>query len=137
MVFQNRREFTKTSLMTVASVLLVESLFGCSGVSSPDIRETSPVVASKPVPELKHWARSEFSSISDDRDNVHWFVAETGPSYAFDVIMLDLAGKQYDIHNLDMDNAVELPGGELEVPVIGVEEALSKYGKVARGDRPS
>lgn len=72
----------------------------------------------------------DFSSISDDRNNVHWFIAGNRPAYTFDVIMLDLKGEKYDIHNLDMEAAEELADGRLEAPIMSVQNALSKYGKV-------
>ena len=71
----------------------------------------------------------EHSTISDDKDNVHWFVAKSDHAFTFDVIMLDLNGKVYDIHNLDIHEKVDLPDGKMRVPILGVEEALKKYGK--------
>lgn len=71
----------------------------------------------------------ESSSISDERDNVHWFIAQTATAFTFDVIMLDLADQPYDIHNLDMDARHDLRDGTLRVPVLDVETALRKYGK--------
>ena len=71
----------------------------------------------------------DFSSISDERDNVHWFVAEKGPLYTFDVIMLDLGGEKYDIHNIDIVKAESVENGVRRAPLIGVEKALRKYGK--------
>lgn len=69
------------------------------------------------------------SSISDERDNVHWFIAETDEAFTFDVIMLDLEGGKYKIHNIDIDDAEKAGGGELIVPKIDVAAALEKYGK--------
>lgn len=78
--------------------------------------------------------RGDFSSISDERDNVHWFVATSDQAFTFDVIMLDLNGKRYDILNLDIDKAVKGSGDVLDVPVIDVKTALKKYGKGAMLD---
>lgn len=69
------------------------------------------------------------SSISDEKDNVHWFVAQTESAFTFDVIMLDLQGAQYDIHNLDMYEQEKLSDGSLQVPILDVQTALKKYGK--------
>jgi hypothetical protein len=69
------------------------------------------------------------SSISDERDNVHWFVAESDQAYTFDVIVLDLNEAQYEIHNLDMNSASKTGNGDLSVPKIDVRTALRKYGK--------
>lgn len=71
----------------------------------------------------------ESSSISDERDNVHWFVANTASAFTFDVIMLDLAEQSYDIHNLDIYEQEKLGDGMLRVPMLEVEAALKKYGK--------
>ena len=72
----------------------------------------------------------DLSSIGEDSDNVHWFIAEE-PSHTFDVIVTSLdptAERRYDIFNLDMERAVPLEDGRLRVPRIGVSEALAKYG---------
>ncbi|WP_026953129.1 cupin domain-containing protein [Algoriphagus mannitolivorans] len=69
------------------------------------------------------------SSISDEKDNVHWFIANTETAFTFDVIMLDLNDKNYDIHNLDLYESVDLKNGTLKAPILDVETALTKYGK--------
>ncbi len=71
----------------------------------------------------------ECSSISDEKDNVHWFIANSDTAYTFDVIMLDLAGEKYDIHNLDIYEKQDLNDGTMRVPILDVETALRKYGK--------
>jgi len=71
----------------------------------------------------------ESSSISDEKDNVHWFVANTETAFTFDVIMLDLNNKSYDIHNLDIYVSEDLKNGMLKVPILDVQTALKKYGK--------
>ena len=71
----------------------------------------------------------ESSSISDEKDNVHWFVANSAQAFTFDVIVLDLQGKSYDIHNLDIYEQTPLGDGSSRVPILDVETALKKYGK--------
>lgn len=71
----------------------------------------------------------ESSSISDEKDNVHWFIANSDSAFTFDVIMLDLNNKHYDIHNLDIYEKQDLSDGTLRVPILDVETALKKYGK--------
>ena len=71
----------------------------------------------------------ESSSISDEKDNVHWFVANTKTAFTFDVIMLNLNNKPYNIHNLDIYEQQDLNDGTLRVPILDVESALKKYGK--------
>ena len=59
----------------------------------------------------------DLSSIGENEDNVHWFVA-LEPSYTLDVIVTGVDGNKtpvYDIHNLDMDNA-KTEGDLLRVP---------------------
>lgn len=80
-------------------------------------------------PSIDKMARvGESSSISDEKDNVHWFIANTDAAFTFDVIMLDLKAKPYDIYNLDMYKKQELSNGTLRVPILDVETALKKYG---------
>lgn len=68
------------------------------------------------------------SSISDERDNVHWFIAQSEVAFTLDIIMLDLHQQSYDIQNLDMYEAVPESNGSLRAPIMNVEEALEKYG---------
>ncbi len=76
----------------------------------------------------KTFSLSESSSISDEKNNVHWFVARTETAFTFDVIMLDLKGEQYDIQNLDIYEKEDLKDGTMIVPVLDVQAALNKYG---------
>ena len=72
----------------------------------------------------------DLSSIGEDDDNVHWFIAQE-PSYTFDVIVTGLdetARQPYDIFNLDMAEAERVEGDALRVPRLTVSEALIKYG---------
>lgn len=69
------------------------------------------------------------SSISDERDNVHWFVANSETAFTFDVIMLDLKGKPYDIQNVDIQAGEPQPDGTIRAKILDVETALKKYGK--------
>jgi len=72
----------------------------------------------------------DLSSIGEDDDNVHWFIAEE-PSYTFDVIVTGLddeAAHSFEIFNLDMEAAEARADGTLRVPRMSVADALSKYG---------
>ncbi|MEL6675373.1 MAG: hypothetical protein AAFR61_24400 [Bacteroidota bacterium] len=69
------------------------------------------------------------TSISDEKDNVHWFIAQSATAFTFDVIMLDLDQKAYDIHNLDIKASQSLGDGSLRAPILEVQTALKKYGK--------
>ena len=74
-------------------------------------------------------SRGESSSISDDKDNVHWFIANSESAFTFDIILLNLDEKEYDIHNLDIYEKEDLYNGSYRVPVLDVDTALKKYGK--------
>ena len=81
-------------------------------------------------PSVDHIVKpGESSSISDEKDNVHWFIANTETAFTFDVIMLDLNNESYDIHNLDIYKSEDLKNGTLKVPILDVQTALKKYGK--------
>lgn len=70
-----------------------------------------------------------FSSVSDEKDNIHWLVAHTERAYTFDVIVSGLDRKPYEIDNIDIYAADKLGNGILKVKKMDVEEALKKYGK--------
>lgn len=69
------------------------------------------------------------SSISDEKDNIHWFIANTSQAFTFDVIMLDLNEKSTEIQNIDIYESQNLGNGTMRVPIIHVDTALKKYGK--------
>ncbi|HMQ67830.1 MAG TPA: hypothetical protein PKA90_02800 [Ignavibacteria bacterium] len=69
----NRREFSKTLLAAVTSYALSDSLFSTNFFS-------------KPIKQITNY----------------WFAANTDSAFTMDIVMLDLNGKQYDIHNLDI-----------------------------------
>lgn len=72
----------------------------------------------------------EISSISLSDDNIHWMTTKTG-AWTLDIIMTNVnegAEEPYDIYNLDMEAAESRENNVLRAPIIGVEEALRKYG---------
>jgi hypothetical protein len=69
------------------------------------------------------------STISDDRDNVHWLVAEED-SYTIDFIMSPaVRGGRWDVQNLDIE-AATIDGELIRAPTIDVQSALAKYGRI-------
>jgi len=68
------------------------------------------------------------SSISDERNNVHWLIAKTGPAFTFDVIVGRLGGRNTEINNIDPGTAEQIGGRQLRVRKLPVGEALRKYG---------
>ncbi|MEX0273042.1 MAG: hypothetical protein AB3N16_01555 [Flavobacteriaceae bacterium] len=82
------------------------------------------------TPTIDRFAKvGESSTISDEKDNVHWFIAHTETAFTFDVILLDLNNREYDIHNLDIYEKEDLGNGSMRVPILDVSTALKKYGK--------
>lgn len=72
------------------------------------------------------------SSISDEKNKIHWFITRSDYAFTFDLIMTELDpnfGKPYDIDNLDPHQAEKLSNNRLRVRKLGVEEARKKYGK--------
>jgi len=68
------------------------------------------------------------STISDDRNNIHWLVAE-GDAYTLDFIMAPaLKNNAWTVQNLDIDAAATTRAGLLRTPKIDVQGALDKYG---------
>jgi hypothetical protein len=69
------------------------------------------------------------STMSSERDNVHWFVPDSGPASTFDVIVsrLDPGEPAYVIEPVDPLDGRRLEGGLLRAPLIGFEESARKY----------
>jgi len=80
-------------------------------------------------PTIHEIARTgSHSSISDEKNNVHWLRATTETAFTFDAIVLDLKGRKTDVDNIDPDGAETIAGGRLRVRKLSVAEALHKYG---------
>jgi len=76
----------------------------------------------------------DLSSISDQRDNVHWFEALRGPAFTLDVIVdgLDPAlGFPYRIDYVDPDRAETAGGGVLRARTIPFDVAVARYTRPA------
>jgi hypothetical protein len=77
-------------------------------------------------------AAGSSSSISDEKNNIHWFITRSAHAFTFDVIMTNIDpkhGRPYEIDNIDPHSAEQLSGNLLRVRKLEVEEALKKYGK--------
>jgi hypothetical protein len=71
------------------------------------------------------------SSISDELDNVHWFVAESERAYTLDAIVDGIEperGYRFHIDFVDPDRAQTAPGGTVRLPRLELDEALRRYG---------
>jgi len=71
------------------------------------------------------------SSVSDQRDNVHWLIATEGPAYTLDVIVADLGGA-WGLDFVDIDGARAGANGTLIAPRITADQALRRYGHIER-----
>jgi len=69
-----------------------------------------------------------FSSISEDKDNVHWMVTTTPYAHTFDVIVGWLHNTKTEVQNIDMYAAQKADSGLLKVKKMDWKEALEKYG---------
>ncbi len=72
------------------------------------------------------------TTTSSERDNVHWFVAATGPAFTFDVIVdnLDPAlGFPWRMDFLDPLGGETAGDGRIRARRIGYEEAIGLYGR--------
>jgi len=74
------------------------------------------------------------SSISDQKNNVHWFTALSETAFTLDVIVTDLNGRRWDVENIDPLAGERLAGDRLRVPKLGVAEGLRKYGNTTHHD---
>jgi hypothetical protein len=74
--------------------------------------------------------QGHITTISDEKDNVHWIKALTETAFTFDIIVADL-DPQYPtrIDNIDPDNGEKLSGGLIRAKIIDVKEAFRIYGK--------
>jgi hypothetical protein len=70
------------------------------------------------------------TSISGERDNVHWFVARSERAYTFDCIVSGLRplGFSYGIDLVDPAHADRTADGTLRAPVIGWDDSIRLYG---------
>jgi hypothetical protein len=69
------------------------------------------------------------STMSSERDNVHWFVPEGGPATTFDVIVsgLDPDQPSFVIEPVDPLGGTRLANGIIRAPILGFKESARKY----------
>lgn len=68
------------------------------------------------------------SSISDEKNNIHWLKANTETAFTFDVLVVDLKDAKWDVDNIDPYGAEKIGESRLRVRKLALEEALAKYG---------
>jgi hypothetical protein len=76
----------------------------------------------------------EIITMSDDRDNVHWLIAQRNRSMTFDVGVLDISRTRTykiaaDKHSMIYVDPTAKPDsdGLIRAPVIGFEQAVKKF----------
>src|ERR1700748_372183 len=69
-----------------------------------------------------------FSSISDQKGNIHWLVTNTNYAQTFDVVVNNLKNKPTHIDDIDIYAATKVETDLLKVKKIDRKEALNKYG---------
>ena len=69
------------------------------------------------------------STMSSERDNIHWFVPQGGRAATFDVVISDLDPGQpsYDIKAIDPLRGERLADGTIRAPIIGFDDASARY----------
>jgi len=82
----------------------------------------------KPTIDRK-FAAAEYSTVSDYKDNIHWFEAQSEPAFIFNIHVLDIrpgsdlpTGRVY----LDPDGE-RLAGGLIKAPRVGYKEINKRY----------
>jgi hypothetical protein len=78
----------------------------------------------------KTFARGELSTVSDERNNIHWFKAVSGPVFMFNVAVFGLDGtKNFSGRDyIDPLNAEKLGDGTIRARRITDKEAFKLYG---------
>lgn len=84
-------------------------------------------------PTVDHLAQvGSHSAVSDEKNNIHWLRATTETAFTYDVLIVDLNGKKWEVDNIDPHSAEKIAGGRLRVKKLALEEALGKYGHEAQ-----
>ncbi len=78
----------------------------------------------------RRFGAGEFSTVSDYRDNIHWFRALDEPAYIFNIHVLKIRpGSRLPTGRVYLDpNGEKLAGGVIRAPKIGYREAHQRYG---------
>jgi len=69
------------------------------------------------------------STMSPDRDNIHWFVPDGGPARTFDLVIsgLDAGAPDYEIQAIDPLGGRRLADGTIRAPIMSFEAASARY----------
>ncbi len=74
--------------------------------------------------------RAEYSTVSDYKDNIHWFEATTEPAYIFNIHVLNIRpGSKLSTGRIYLNpHGEKLKGGLIKAPRIGYREANRLFG---------
>jgi hypothetical protein len=74
--------------------------------------------------------RKDMSTISDEKDNVHWFEGVSDRTFTFNVGIYGLSPDNETIYReyLDPERGENLPDGTIRAPRLSREEAYRRYG---------
>lgn len=126
----SRRYFTRNMLGAVFSLPLVSSLCEAHGWHYDRVADEPEHLIIKPTKD-KLLTSGDISTISDQRDNIHWFKAQTEPVFMFNIGVYGLdssiitTGRDY----IDPNRGENLKDGLIRVPRITAETAYKIYGK--------
>jgi hypothetical protein len=78
----------------------------------------------------KTFNAGESSTVSDFKDNVHWFTAQTEPAFIFNIHVLNVRpGSKLATGRVYLDpNGEKLAGGLIRAPRLGYKEVHKLYG---------
>lgn len=73
--------------------------------------------------------RGQVSTMSSDRDNIHWFVPQGGPARTFDVVIsgLDAGQPDHDIRAIDVVGGERLADGAIRAPIMSFAASSARY----------
>lgn len=71
----------------------------------------------------------QVSTMCSERDNIHWFVPQSGPATTFDVVIsgLDAGQPDHDIRTIDPVGGERLADGSIRAPMLSFEESARRY----------
>jgi hypothetical protein len=75
------------------------------------------------------WQVGDVSTMSSQRDNIHWFVPRGGPARTFDVVVSDLdpGMPSYEIRAIDPYGGEQRADGVIRAPILGFDAAAARY----------
>jgi hypothetical protein len=77
----------------------------------------------------RNFSAGEFSTVSEQKDNVHWFKAKSDTAYIFNIHVLNVDPQNKKSGRIYIDpNGERLAGGTIKAPKLKLHEALERFG---------